>query len=223
MKSNSPVIFCADIGSVGKGNFAWACSDSKFSDSDSASSPSALANAVVLAIKADRLVALGFECPLWLPLPLLDGDEKELGQIRAGEGSHGWTAGAGACVMAQGLIQTAWVFSHLKQKCSDVRFETQREKCAGGKVLLWEAFVTGKAKSGVTGKAQHAEDAAIGVNAFLKAWGVNENERDSALKPETKSQKPAQVFSLVAAALIFAGFEVDGARLLKEPCWVIKP
>ena len=220
MQTNDPVIFCADIGSVGKGNFAWACSEQKFADRDSQSSPSALANAVVMAIKDNRSVALGFECPLWLPLPLLDGDEKEIGQIRSGEDSYGWTAGAGACVMAQGLVQTAWVLSQLNQQCPEIRFETKREKCTGGTVLLWEAFITGKAKSGATGKAQHAKDAAIGVNAFNRAW---ENETGSELKPETKTQKPAQVFSLVAAALIFAGFKEDGVRLLKEPCWVIKP
>jgi len=65
------VIFCADVGSVKSGNFGWARSEAKdasVADND-ASRPADLAEAVVRELRAGCPVALGFECPLFVPVP----------------------------------------------------------------------------------------------------------------------------------------------------------
>ena len=59
-------ICCADIGSVQQGNFGWA-SLPAVAAADHAS-PRSLAEFVSTRLRANQRVALGFECPLWVPI-----------------------------------------------------------------------------------------------------------------------------------------------------------
>ncbi len=59
----NPVVVCADVGSVAKGNFGWWSSEGH-----GGSQPSTLADHVAAALNTGARVALGFECPLFVPL-----------------------------------------------------------------------------------------------------------------------------------------------------------
>jgi hypothetical protein len=66
-------------------------------------------------LAADRPVALGFECPLVVPVP---DDPMRLGMARPGESNRSWSAGAGAGALATGIVEVAWV---LVSVCSRAR------------------------------------------------------------------------------------------------------
>src|SRR4051812_10849525 len=96
------VVFCADVGSVKSGNFGWArsyTSAATVAEHDS-SKPADLADDVARELLAGSPVALGFECPLFVPVPT---DEMKLGSARDGEGNRAWSAGAGTGALATGL------------------------------------------------------------------------------------------------------------------------
>lgn len=131
---NGLLIACADVGSIKKGNFGWA-------DSDGAkgAKPSELAAKVSAALSESRPVALGFECPLYLPLP---GDELNLGRCRDGEGSRPWSAGAGCAALATGLVQAAWTLREIRKPsvCTvGAYLDWGNFESAGSGLLLWEA------------------------------------------------------------------------------------
>ena len=73
-KEKSLVVVCADIGSIGAGNFAWSCSGPRPTER---TSPEGLARFVADQLNKEGAVALGFEAPLWIPLP---GDADRLGK-----------------------------------------------------------------------------------------------------------------------------------------------
>jgi hypothetical protein len=58
-------------------------------------------------------VALGFECPLFVPVP---EDPLRLGRARVGDGNRAWSAGAGTGAMATGLVQAAWGLRRLRER-----------------------------------------------------------------------------------------------------------
>lgn len=66
---------------------------------------------LTLRESGDR-VALGFECPAWIPVPQ---NAIDLGAKRNGEGRYPWSAGAGAGALATGLAQIAWILRNLNQ------------------------------------------------------------------------------------------------------------
>jgi hypothetical protein len=101
-------VYCADIGSVVNRCFGWAVASGPNADVDEADDIEGLTAAVAQALAAGDKVALGFECPLFVPLP---DDPKELTKARDGEGSRPWSAGAGCGALATGLTQTVWILS----------------------------------------------------------------------------------------------------------------
>src|SRR5262245_58986181 len=99
-------IFCADIGSIARDRFGWTRKISGESDKTGLSGTSIidLVDAVAEDLNAGRKVALGFECPLFVPLPR---NPHLLTAVRPGEGSRPWCAGAGSGALATGLTETA--------------------------------------------------------------------------------------------------------------------
>ena len=153
---STPAIYCADIGSIKRGNFGWAAVDhtKQYDGTDI----SGLVDNVVDVLCAGRKVALGFECPLWVPVA---ADPQDLTSGRVVDGNKPWSAAAGASAMAAGLTETAWILLHIVQRLRErgravprpyLRWDESARSDLG--VFLWEAFVTGDAKTEVKGRGK---------------------------------------------------------------------
>ena len=198
------VVFCADVGSVSRGRFGWARSGT-LSDVDQVhdtSKPSHLVEAICAELAAGRPVALGFECPLFVPVPI---DQLALGRARSGDGNRAWSAGAGTSALATGLVQAAWVLQALRSRNRDEHLwlDWAAFSAMGRGLLIWEAFVTSGAK-GVT----HVDDAAIAVAAFTAALP----------NPRTASTVSAErPLSLIGAAAVWSGWSTDDEVMHAAP------
>lgn len=208
---DSLVVYCADIGSVQRGKFGWVSRRRIGPDplKSGGTDIQELVTQVACDLNGGKKVALGFECPLWVPVSC---DPSELTSARCGEGNRAWSAAAGATSLAAGLTETAWILSRIRSETRDVKAfsDWPRFMCAAHGLFLWEAFVTGKDKSG----SSDQEDARKAVDAFIKA--TNEHCLTSAVT------SPHKVRSLIGTALLWAGWSND-LKLLKKRCIVIKP
>ncbi len=206
-KMKSLEILCADIGSVAGGKFGWAAlrlpEDTVCTGRDMAE----FVSRVVEGLHRGR-AALGFECPLFVPLA---DEPRDLTRARQGEGSYAWSGGAGCGALATGLVQVTWILARAREafpvpvpaflKWSE--FE-QAEKG----LFLWEAFVTAGAKV-----ASDPGDAEVAVREFSRCLGRLD---------EANAVRETHVVSLVGAALLRTGWRED-IMVLQEPCVVIKP
>jgi hypothetical protein len=202
-------VACADVGSIAEGRFGWAIRQppEPLIEVEHHGSIEALGNEVISRVNNGELVALGFECPLFVPIP----DEPELlGKARPGEGNGPWSAGAGTGALATGLVQSTWLLRHIRCGLKvDPTATLDWDVFADGKtpLFLWEAFVSRKAKSG----SDHG-DAAAAVMAFC----------NSLPNPQASNAIGAQIaLSLIGAALLRSGWDVS-AEVLKQPCLVIE-
>jgi hypothetical protein len=194
------LVVCADIGSVSKGNFGWSTDDGRGGDR-----PSELAALVVSALDDGLRVALGFECPLFVPL---SDDQENLTRGRIGEENRPWSAGAGCGALATGITQTTWILREISRNCVrkiDAYLERGAFEKATNGLLLWEAFVTGTAKSG-----SHRNDARIACEAYCEL----EADSESAITI-------GECISLIGLSGLRAGLSSD-VRWLYQPCFVVK-
>lgn len=199
-------IFCADIGSVEAGSFGWFGVDPDCRQVPG-NSIEELASAVAEKITTGTKVALGFECPLYVPLrdePML------LTKARNGEGNRSWSAGAGCAALTTGLVEVAWLLEKIRAntpKSATAFLNWKAFEKADGGLFLWEAFVSGKAKG-----SDHSDDARIAVEAFRAALPNLE---------EANAISERCVFSLVGASMLRAGWS-GSIQYLSECCLVIK-
>lgn len=201
-------ICCADIGSVRTGNFGWALRDfpAPLYEVPERASITEFADAIIERLNDGRSVALGFECPLFVPIRENPAD---LTRARRGEGNRPWSAGAGSGSLATGLVEVTWLLMRIRaamdpQPRLAVSWETFVRDSGG--LFLWEAFVTREAKVG-----SHHGDAGVAVQAFAR----------SLPDPSTANAIDEQrVLSLVGAAAIRAGWNVPPS-LLSTPCLVV--
>jgi hypothetical protein len=202
------VVYCADIGSIPNRRFGWARVDpdeAAIERHRGGTEIVELVAAVADDLAAGRRVALGFECPLYVPVP---DNPLELGKARVGEGNRSWSAGAGSGALATGLVEVAWILRALRERASEtaIQFDWKEFETHGG-LFLWEAFVTDRAKA-----ATHVDDATVAVAAFL----------DALPDPEARNAvTAAEPLSLLAAALAWSGWP-GSDKLLGRPCLVIK-
>jgi hypothetical protein len=195
------MIFGVDVGSVRTERFAWACSD----PADAAAhgdgrNPSTLADTIREQLDKGELVALGFECPLVLPVPELSDS---LGAARVGEGNRPWAAGAGAGSMATGLVQLCWTLAQLVP----AKATTQPSKWnPETPLLLWEAFVSGPQKKDRDDVTGHLSDARSAVEAFVHR--LDNLSHQSQI--HTGDHRP---LNLAAVAAMHAGLEIDAAEI----------
>lgn len=202
-------VFCADIGSIARGKFAWARRLDAADDEEVhvASSIDSLATAVNYRLNLGQPVALGFEMPLFAPVPV---DSNQLGKARPADvGAPAWCSGIGANVLATGLVQVAWLLEHLRRQVPDVpvsfRWDHFAEQQSG--LLLWEAFVTAEAKG-----QTHEEDAKIGVEAFCAQLP----------KPgDAEADQTERPVSFIGALALWAGWDVDPLAL-RSACVLIR-
>jgi hypothetical protein len=194
---------CADIGSAAKGNFGWWSSAGSSGDR-----PSGLATHVAGLLNDGTPVALGFECPLFVPLV---ASEMQLTSARPGEGSRAWSAGAGCGALATGLVQVVWVLEQVRLSLrmpALAHLAWPTFVAANSGLFLWEAFVSGSAKF-----STHPRDAQAGAEAFLASLP------DPTLANAVACDSP--VYSLVGAALLRSGWSED-TSLLHKACLVLR-
>lgn len=166
-----------------------------------------LASAVAYQLQQDRPVALGFEMPLFAPVPVVSSG---LGKARpCDKNAPAWSSGPGASVLATGLVQVAWVLELLQARVPGTAAHLRWESFAEGQsgLLLWEAFVTRDAK----GKTDE-EDAAIGVAAFC-AQLPTPGDADA-----DETERP---ISFAAAAALWAGWNVTPLDL-RSACVLVR-
>lgn len=203
-------VYCADVGSVEKGRFGWARRHPQSDDSQLGNSITELVRAVADDLRSGALVALGFECPLFVPVR---ERPEEMTNGRRGEGNRPWSAAAGCAVLATGLTQVLWILMRLRELAdispSYLRWDQLPNDGPG--LFLWEAFVSGDAKGTGDGNP-HRQDAKLAVDAFLRAL-PDVNHQNAIDEPDVQS--------LVGAALLRSGWTND-VGILAQPCLVIR-
>ncbi len=197
------VVLCADIGAVSAGNFAWAGLPPAHG-----ADPLSLVHHAAKRLNLGQPVALGFECPLFVPLV---DDPASLTRARPGEGARPWSAGAGSGSLATGLVEVAWVLRELRRQVTEqpaAHLHWPSFAAAGCGLFVWEAFVSAGGK-----RASHLQDAQAAVDAFEAALPT----------PDTVNavKCTSEVYSLIGAALLRTGWSSELA-ILREPCLVIK-
>ena len=216
MNADGLAICCADIGSVRNHNFGWA--SVRGDRHRGGKEIGGLVEEVVRSLAAGVKVALGFECPLWVPVP---DDPTGLTAGRAVDGNKPWSAGAGAGALAAGLTETAWILREVRRGLGDKGASQPSayldwNEFAGAEtgIFLWEAFVTGAAKAAGAEEDGHTADARIACEEF------------AARLPDPTSgsvDEPAHaVRSLIGAAVLWSGWSED-LDLLRTKCLVVKP
>ncbi|HPR53655.1 MAG TPA: hypothetical protein PLT09_07000 [Deltaproteobacteria bacterium] len=199
-------IFCADVGSIKLKKFGWA---SVLSDGNEISGTKIdeFANEIVKQINNKTKVAIGFECPLFIPVR---SDPVEVNSARKGEDNRSWSAGAGTGALATGLVEMLWVMNEISRilgKKPKATFQWPNF-LESESVFFWEAFVASSAKG-----EEHTQDALIAATHF----------KDLLPDPTTANAiKEADVFSLVGAVALRAGW-ANNITILSEQCLVIKP
>ena len=208
------VIYCADVGSVRTGSFAWARDPAVLAELEGVDHTSIddLCSSVADDMNHGRPVALGFESPLFVPVPVSSAD---LGRARDGEGNRAWSAGAGSCVLTTGLAQTAWVLRNLREACPEQALWTTWGEFAqaGHGFIVWEAFVSEGSKPTKEFGNQHAADAKAAVDAFRAALP------NPAASSAVHATEP---MSLIGAAAIWSGWAPTDPPMHKQ-CVVIRP
>lgn len=207
-------VYCADIGSIAKGNFGWARLEPDVDSMECDQRIDEMVERLAMDLHATRPVALGFECPLWIPVPEASS---ELGMGRPNEGSPSWSSQTGGCVLATGLAQVSWVLRELKARVPEVRGFVEWDNftaAAGCRTFLWEAFVSGAAKADREASDSHTRDAETGARRFTEfVDDPVENCRE--FVPTTP------FLSLIGAMMIGAGW-TDNTDLLRTAPLVVR-
>ena len=209
-------VYCADIGSMQtaqkqENHFGWAgvsiCPNGQQSSWREGKDMQELADVVAGGLNQGAKVAVGFECPLWVPVT---DDRKKLTSGRGGEGTRAWSAGAGPGSLATGLTQVSWILREIRKKLVDARafLDWNSYRTSKDGLFIWEAFVSREAKTG-----SHTGDAKAAVSAFVKAL--------PSLETSITEPPGSQTRSLIGAALLWASWSKD-LSLLHQSCTVIK-
>ena len=209
------VIYTCDVGTTRQGRkgpaFAWA----KILPQDPtrvrvSQDIERLVTDIGTEIQGGKSVALGFEAPLFIPIPSSAGN---LSRGRVGERDRSFAAPAGLAVTTLAVHQAAWILSSLRIACNQGCIFTTDWKAwppSGEQQMLfcWEAFVSGKAHSDT-----HVNDAATAGTAFL----FHERNLDQA--NAVTAERP---ISLIGAAALWSGW-TDDLAILHSPALVIMP
>lgn len=171
-----------------------------------------LTSMLVSDLSAGASVALGFECPLFIPEPV---ESSDLSRARVGEDDRAWSSPqGGAYVTTLGLHQAAWILRQLHPSAALSHKFTVDWKLWPSKsqplLFCWEAFVCRAAHSPTNDPVQ---DSATAVVEFL----ANEANLDAA-----NSVKACPCISLISAAALWSGWSHD-LESLHWPTLVIKP
>lgn len=214
-------VWAADVGSIKAGHFGCCrvAGDGTVTP-DIQNDIEAFALGIARDLSDGFRVALGFECPLFVPVY---ADKSALPKARTNEGTSSWCAAPGATVLATGLVQTVWVFQRIRKHTRIPilpTFNLEPFVSGNSNLLIWEAFVSGSVKAGSRSSANpHRYDAELAAQACLRLLTSREQGAKAAGSDVVEAENP---FSLVGAALLRSGLSSD-LRLLEKPCLVIKP
>jgi len=212
------VVYACDIGSTrpqgrnGRPAFAWARllpnEGSKLVQGSSGIQY--LVDRLELDIERGYSVALGFEAPLFIPVPQ---DSKDLSKGRRGEGNRSFASPVGLTACALGVHQSAWILKRLYESSYDkcvFTLDLQSWPPSGHRPVLfcWEAFVSGQAHSD-----EHLRDAATAAVTFLSS------EQDL---QEANAVGADNVISLIGAVALWSGW-ISDLRYLRKSTLVLKP
>lgn len=196
-------VFCADIGSIPNGRFAWARRlPGGLDEIHDPARIESLVDAVAAHLVVGRPAALGFEMPLFVPVP---EEPMQIGKARPCDvDAPAWSSSVGASVLATGIPQVAWALQRLRAAAPTTELHLSWPAFAAARsgLLVWEAFVTRSAKG-----ATHEEDAAIGVDAFCSQLPS---------PGDLKADATPRPLSILAAAAMWAGWDLDADQLRRS-------
>ena len=191
------VVAVLDVGSVAKGSVGWCHrhheSETTGRDLD------ALAD-LISANLTDRLrVALGFEAPLFVALPARATD---LCKARDGEGRSAWAAAGGLGALGVATQQTTYVLARIANAAAHVSVGLGVDDLwnPSSNLVIWEAFVTGRAKDRAS-TDPHVSDARAAVVELVQRIATG------AVASDVVVDGPS--FSLVGAARLRSGLSTD--------------
>ena len=198
------IVYVCDVGSIAKRNFAWTSSARGKRGSIDINE---LVAEITRDIRSRNKIAIGFECPLFIPCPVASSD---IGKARDCDGNKAYTSSVGASVAMTGLSQVAWILNEIHKKCPNVKATTSWRAFTKGEadILIWEAFVTGDSKG-----ADHIQDAYIAMKAFQ----LNQEAKERGIVDSCSN-----TMSFAGALILWSGMASD-LSLLRQPCIVIKP
>ena len=208
----NPVIYAADIGSIKSGNFGWARLDPEQDTTQVERNDGSEIEKLVDAVEHDlnvsaRGVALGFECPLFVPVP---ENPFLLGAARVGEGNRPFSGRPGTGALVTGLVQIAWILRSLRERCPNLppsltgtSSPALAKACSFGKRLSLERQSAALMSTTPSSRRPPFRDSLPNPPAANAVEGV----------------KP---LSLIGSALLWSGWSPDPA-LLDKPCLVMKP
>jgi hypothetical protein len=149
-------------------------------------------------------VALGFEAPMFVPYRT---DVAELDRCRVGEGNRPFSAAAGACVLAKGLVICPYILAALKKSCPNAKVTFNwRDTLSTRDLLVFEAFVTHES-------AGHIGCAKLAMKKFRE--GMIDPK---ALKSDISEPR---VLNLLGAMLMNTGWS-NSIDMLSVECLVIR-
>jgi hypothetical protein len=133
----------------------------------------------------------------------------DLDKARNGDGDRAFSASAGACVLAKGLMIVPHILEGLRSRAEGVRPTFKwRSQLLERDLLLFEAFVSHVGKS-----VSHEECARLALNRFPKRWDKRASF-ESAIEEQC-------TMNLLGAMLLRIGW-TDDLTVLSEPCLVVR-
>jgi len=212
------VIYCFDVGSYESiGWYRWLNPSLNSGGSDI----DILINHIQEDLKTDKIVALGFECPIFIPTVT---NKKNLLKARKGDSVEGqsrpWSAGAGAIVSVAGLQESLYIFNKLMSYSVEFNIpilptfnKDDLYKCQNN-LLIWEALISGTSKQLLTGASSHEADAFYACKLFY--------DRFTQLDSNITTNNNEEYFTIIGASLLRSGLSND-INIMKEKCIAIKP
>jgi hypothetical protein len=170
-----------------------------------------LVGELIADLERGSAVAVGFEAPLFIPRPTASSG---LNKQRLGERGRPWCAAAGSGSLALGIQQSTYVLTsiaHGYARPLTASYDCDALRTGAAQLVVWEAFVTGKAKN-PRSIDPHVDDASAAVAEFrrrITAGTVSSDIADLA------------VLNLAGAALLAAGL-TDDVAVLTQPCTVVR-
>ena len=210
------LVIAMETGSAPDGHVRWAGSrhDDDRPDASSGVSSAELFDAVFHALHDGEQVALGFDCPLTMPV----SPEQEPGSAPAGSDADALVTLAEPASSRPGLAELGYLLSELGtwRPWTTVSTSLARWK-ANTSILVWQA-VPAPGASAVTASA-----AAASFFRQLPAATSHANEAVAATEPATGTEPAAATKAAAATVVNLAAAAARRAGLYVDPCELAQP